>query len=169
MDWLRQMTTLREARAVCERAFAFLVTDFGYKKVRSRFRWSGFEVGYRGPVMGVLVEWHPRDPLTVWLVRLVDGRFPPREMSVGIDRPLHYFDLGDVEILNVGHRVVDERELYNMPNEETAGFMAGSLREYGSGLLEGDLVLIPRLEQRIRDRARTATVARQVQHGYLEK
>jgi hypothetical protein len=41
-DWLQ------EARTICERAFSFLVTDFGYRKVRGRFQWSGFELGYRG-------------------------------------------------------------------------------------------------------------------------
>jgi hypothetical protein len=87
------------ARAICERAFSFLGTDFGYRKVRGRFQRSGFDLGYRGPGLGVLVEWYPRDPLTVWLVRLEDGSLPPRDRVTDVDTPLHYFDLGDVEII----------------------------------------------------------------------
>jgi hypothetical protein len=151
---------LREARAICERKFSFLVTEFGYRKVRGRFQWGGFELGYRGPGPGVLVEWYPRDPLTVWLVRLEDDRFPPRDVVVGDDTQLHYFDLGDLEIIKAGHRVADERQLYGIPTEATARIVADSLRQYGSDLLRGDLGDIPELEARIRARAAAAAAAR---------
>lgn len=161
------MTTeqLRAARAATERCFSFLVADYQYRRIRSRFQWNGFELAYSGPSIGVLVDWYPRDPLTVWLVRLVDGSFPPRDQSLTDDEPLHYFDLGDVEILRSGSRGRDERELYNMPTQEMACRMAASLREYGSDLLRGDLTLIPLLEQRIKDRARMAAVARSRHDG----
>lgn len=146
---------LREARAACERAFSFLVTDYGYRRVRARYQWSGFELGYQGPLLGVLVEWYPRDPLTVWLVRLEDGQFPPRE-AVTATGPIRYFDLGDVEVIKTGHRVVDESQLYGIPTDSTARTVADSLHEYGSELLRGDLDDIPRLEQRIRDRIAAA-------------
>lgn len=151
---------LREARAACERAFSFLVSEFGYRRVRSRFRWSGFELAYQGQVLGVLVEWYPRDPLTVWLVRLEDGAFPPRAVAADPGGPLHYFDLGDVEIIKTGHRVVDERQLYGLPTEATAGMLSDSLRLHASQLLEGQLGEIPRLERRIRDRIAAAAAAR---------
>lgn len=151
---------LREARAACERAFSFLVSDFGYRKVRSRFRWSGFELAYQGQVLGVLVEWYPRDPLTVWLVRLEDGDFPPRDVAADAGVPLHYFDLGDIEIIKTGRRVVDERQLYGLPTERTAGMLSDSLRQHASELLRGELGGIPLLERRIRDRVAAAEAAR---------
>lgn len=150
---------LREARATCEQAFSFLVTEFGYRKVRGRFQWSGFELGYRGPGMGVLVEWYPRDPLAVWLVRLEGEKFPPRD-AVVVGPHLHYFDLGDVEIIKAGHRVADERQLYGDPTRQTAQILADSLRRHGSDLLRGDLGDIPQLEARIRARAAAAQAAR---------
>lgn len=151
---------VRGARAACEQAFSFLVSDFGYRKVRSRFQWGGFELGYRAQVLGVLVEWYPRDPLTVWLVRLEDSGFPPRDAVVDAAEPLHYFDLGDLEIIKTGHRVVDERQLYGLPSERTAGILADSLRRHASELLRGDLDDLPRLERRIRDRMAAAKAAR---------
>jgi hypothetical protein len=151
---------LREARAACERAFSFLVSDFDYRKVRGRFRWGGFELGYCGQVLGVLVEWYPRDPLTVWLVILEDGDFPPRDVVVAGGGPLRYFDLGDVEIIKTGRRAVDERQLYGLPTERTAGVLSDSLRQYASELLRGELGEIPRLERRIRDRVAAAAAAR---------
>jgi hypothetical protein len=88
---------LREARSACERQFSFLVTEFGYRKVRCRFQWNGFELRYRGPLVGVVVEWFPRDTLTVRLARLVNGDFS--SSCGGGDAPINYFDLGDIESL----------------------------------------------------------------------
>jgi hypothetical protein len=34
-----------------------------------------FELRYRGPLVGLIVEWSPRDPFTVRLARLVRGDF----------------------------------------------------------------------------------------------
>jgi hypothetical protein len=132
---------VREARSACERQFSFLVTEFGYRKVRSRFKWHGFELRYRGPSVGVVVEWFPRDPLTVRLAQLVNGDF---QSSNG-------FDLGDIESLASAPARLD---VYKLPDDETAGLMARSLREYGSSLLQGDPSLIAHLEQRIKERER---------------
>jgi hypothetical protein len=132
---------VREARSACERQFSFLATEFGYRKVRSRFKWHGFELRYRGPLVGIVVEWFPRDPLTVRLTPLVNGDFQSN----------NGFDLGDIESLASAPTRLD---VYNLPDDETAGVMARSLREYGSSLLRGDLSLIPRLEQRIKERER---------------
>jgi hypothetical protein len=141
---------LREARSACERQFSFLVTEFGYRKVRCRFQWNGFELRYRGPLVGVVVEWFPRDTLTVRLARLVNGDFS--SSYGGGDAPINFFDLGDIESLASAPGRLDARRLYELPDNETAGLMARSLREYGSSLLQGDLSLIPQLEQRIKDR-----------------
>jgi hypothetical protein len=140
---------VREARSACERQFSFLVTEFGYRKVRSRFKWHGFELRYRGALVGIVVEWFPRDPQTVLLARLVNGDFP--SMTRGGDAQINYFDLGDIESLASAPARPD---VYKLPDDETAGLMARSLREYGSSLLRGDLSLIPQLEQGIEERKR---------------
>jgi hypothetical protein len=146
---------LRLACAACERAFGFLVSDFGYERKDVRFRWSGFALRYRGPVIGVLVDWYPRDPLTTWVVKLTDGEFPKRHP----DTPLAYFDLGDVEAISGYRRTVQERDLYRTPNEEVAGALANSLRTCGADLLRGDMSRIPLLEQRVHDRTRDVLIA----------
>jgi len=147
------------ASAACERAFGFLVSEFGYERKDVRFRLHGFSLRYRGPVMGGLLDWYPRDPLTTWLVRLADGEFPERLVPTGPDTPLAYFDLGDVEAISGYERAVPEWDLYGMPNEENARVLADSLRTCGADLLRGDLSRVPLLEQRIRDRARATAIA----------
>jgi hypothetical protein len=130
------------------RQFSFLVTEFGCLKVRSRFKRNGFELRCLGPSVGFVVECFPRDPLTVLLARLVNGDFPPSTAAI------NHFDLGDIESLVSALTRLDDRRLYGMPDDEMAGLMTRSLREYSSSLLRGDLSLIPQLEQRIKDRQR---------------
>jgi hypothetical protein len=144
---------MQEIRAACEDAFSFLVTEFGYRKVRGRFRWNGFEFGYGGPFVGVLVEWYPRDPLTVWLVLLVDGVFPPRYAPAGVETAPRYFDLADLAAISTGQTVINERQRYEAPNADMARIMADRLRRYAARLLRGDLAQIPELEMRIRRRS----------------
>lgn len=45
-DWLR------ERRNACEARFSFLTEEFGYRQCVRRFQHGGFQVGYRGPVVG---------------------------------------------------------------------------------------------------------------------
>jgi hypothetical protein len=150
---------LRDARAACERAFAFLMTDFGYRRDRRRFQWGGFLLRYRGPVIGVQIAWYPRDELTVWLVKLLDGDFPPYPITIHPDTVLHYFDLGDLEAISGQDRQVSQRQLYALPTDQTARPLADSLCGCGADLLRGDLTQLPLLEQRIRDRTRTHMIA----------
>jgi len=151
---------VRQARTACELAFAFLVAEFGFRRDRARYENSGFLLRYRGSGTGVLVDWYPRDPLTVWLVRLVDGDFPARTMTVHPNSRMHYFDLGDVEEISGQPPAVPEDQLYALPDETTAQLVAESLRRCAGDLLRGDLTRIPLLEQRVRQRARDLTVAR---------
>jgi hypothetical protein len=148
--------SLRQASAARGRAFAFLITEYGYRRDRPRFRWGGFELRYRGPVMGVRIDWSPPpgDPLTAWLVRLADGAFPTDAVTIHPTTELHYFDLGDLDAISGQQREIPERELYAMPDESKARALANSLRSCGADLLSGDLARLPQLEQRIRDRAR---------------
>lgn len=143
----------RESRAACESAFAFLADEFGYRRCVRRFRYGGFELGYCGPGIGVLVEWYPRDSLLVWLVVLVDDQFPPRSNPANFGEPSRYFDLADLEAVMAQPSAVDQRDLYGA-TASAAHALAGSLRACGTNLLRGDLTLIPALEQRIRDRVR---------------
>jgi hypothetical protein len=143
----------RESRAACELAFAFLVDDFDYRRCVRRFQYGGFQLGYCGPDIGVLVEWYPRDPLLVWLVILVDGRFPPRSNPADFGAPLRYFDLADLEAVTGQPSAVSQRDLYSA-TAPAAHAVAGSLRACGASLLRGNLALIPALEERIRDRVR---------------
>lgn len=149
---------MREARGACERALAFLVTDFGYRRHRRRFQWGGFLLSYRGPVIGVHLSWYPRDELTIWLVRLVDGEFPPYGTPLSPDAELHWFDLGDLEQISGRPRQVTQWELFAVPTDRTAGILADSLRACGADLLRGDLSRIPLLEGRIRDRSRAYAI-----------
>jgi len=151
---------VRGAGAACQRAFAFLVTEFGYRQDRLVFRSSGFELRYVGPGLGVLVEWYPRDPLTVWLVRLVDGDFPARGVTIRHDTELHHFDLGDVEAISGRPREAEGLELYELPGEANANLLAESLRTSGADFLRGDLTRLPLLDRRVKDRARALTIER---------
>jgi hypothetical protein len=151
---------LREAAVTCEAAFSFLVDDFGYREADRRLESSGFSLRYLGVVLGVIVDWYPRDPLTVWLVRLMDGDFPARTMTIHPDSQLHHFDLEDLEAISGHRRTVGELQLYALPNDENARFLADNLRNFGADLLHGDLVRLPLLERRVKDRARAAVIAR---------
>ena len=144
---------VRESRAACELAFGFLVDEVGYRRCVRRFRYDGFQLGFCGPDVGVLVEWYPGDPLLVWLVILVDGRFPPRPNPADSGAPLRYFDLADLEAVTAQPSSVSQRDLYSA-TAPAAHAVAGSLRACGTSLLRGDLALIPALEERIKDRVR---------------
>jgi hypothetical protein len=151
---------LREARAACDRAFGFLVTEHGYRRDRRRFQWNGFLLRYRGPVVGVQVTWYPRDEIIVWLVRLAGGEFPERPWSIEPTTELRWFDLFDLAAIGGHQPRLTERERYALPDDRTAGLLADSLREDGADLLRGDLARLPVLERRIRDRSRALAVAR---------
>jgi hypothetical protein len=94
-----------------------------------------YETGgvYQKNELGVLIDWHPRDPLTAWLVRLVDGVFPPRGQTlIRADSTLYYFDLGHL----VNYRGGSEWADAYVPSSESADALAGALVEYGRPLLE---------------------------------
>jgi hypothetical protein len=150
------------AAHVCERAFAFLVEDYAYQSRGTTLGAGGFTLRYLGSDLGVEVDWHPRDPLTVWLVRLVGGDFPARMISLRPGSALNYFDLEDLEEISGHTRQVGRLQLYSLPNDENALLLANNLRTYADDLLRGDLTRLSQLEQRILDRARAAAIER---HG----
>lgn len=141
---------LLERRDDCERAFAFLPEEFDYDVCRREPTHGGFEIGYVGPGAGVVVSWYPRDPLTVWLVRPVDGALPPR----GPDTGLNYFDFEDYEaVVGKDDAARQPVDLYT-PSEANMLHLADRLRVCGPDLLirsPADRFQV--LEQRVRDRA----------------
>ncbi len=148
----RQATSANRVRRVSARSPSSS-EDFGYRRSVRRFRYGGFQLGYCGPDVGVLVEWYPRDSLLVWLVRLTDGQFPPRSNPADLSVSLRYFDLADVEAVVAQPSEVDQRDLYSA-NAPAGWALAGSLRACATSILRGDLALIPALQQRIRYRVR---------------
>jgi hypothetical protein len=150
----------RQAAQICEHAFDFLVEEFGYRPCETRFEYGGFSLRYLGSALGIEVDWYPRDPLTVWLVRLVDNDFPARTLSVRPDSVLNYFDLEDLEVISNHSRQVGELQLYSLPNAENARLLANSLGTYAVDLLRGDLTRLPQLERRILERARAVAIER---------
>jgi hypothetical protein len=48
----------------------------------------------------VRVDWYPRDPFTVLLVRPVDGEFPAYPVTIHPSTELHHFDLADLEAIS---------------------------------------------------------------------
>jgi hypothetical protein len=144
--------------ALVEAAFQFLVTDFGFARHDSRREHKGFEVCFAKGDLGVLVDWYPRDPLTVWLVSLVDESFPPRGQAViRADSTLHYFDLAHLEAL-VGGDMTDQGRLYR-PSSENAQLLARTLRTRGTSLLSGDTGQFDALQIYAKERARDLAIA----------
>lgn len=151
---------VRKAAQVCEHVFKPLVEEFGYRLCETRFESGGFSLRYLGSALGIEVDWHPRDPLTVWLVRLVNNDFPPRTLSVHPNSVLNYFDLEDLEAMNNYSRSVGGLQLYSLPNAENARLLVDSLGANAVDLLRGDLARLPQLERRILERAKAVAIQR---------
>lgn len=146
---------VRAASRTCHQAFAFLTEEFGYRQQAPTFEKAGFTLRYRGSVVGVLVDWHPREPLTVWLVRLVSGEFPAR-VPITPDSTIHYFELEDLEAITGTSRPVGTLQLYSLPDQTNAELLAASLRSCGAKLLAGDLAQFALLSERVKKRVRDA-------------
>jgi hypothetical protein len=142
---------IRDARAATERAFAFLVDDLSYKPCTRKYQWGGFVLRYCGPRVGVEVSLYPRDPFTVWIVKLVDGKFPARWGPTKPEGP-HYFHLTDVEAIGRPGEELQTLEVYEPPDAAAAETFARVLRDCGASLLNGDFSLVPTIERRIRER-----------------
>lgn len=130
------------------REFAFLQTEFGYSEPEVKIvNRSGFYIRYLGPAMGVEVGWRLGidEGMYVEIARLREGKFPPEE-EVRPDEPLDHFDLVDLENFVGFERELDDEALSRLPDEQTAGAMARSLRTCGEALLRGDLSQLEPLE-----------------------
>jgi hypothetical protein len=144
--------------ASVEPEFEFLATDFGFLAGDVRRERGGFELRYAKGDLGILINWYPRDPLTVWLVRLVDGAFSPRGQAViRADSTLYYFDLGHLEAFADCDRT-PQTGLYT-PSSESAHLLARSLRTCGEPILLGDTRKLDALQEYVKERARQVTIA----------
>lgn len=140
---------LRRRRDFCEAAFSFLVGDFGYRRSLRRFQYGGFQIGYLGPGAGVLVEWTPRDPVTVRLLPLNTGVVPANWGAPGGSGG---YDLGFLVLLAGEERQVGDWEVYS-PTDDVITELARQLRFYGQGMLRGDYSLVPAVQELITSRA----------------
>lgn len=142
-DWLRGR------RGFCEAAFSFLIGDFGYCCRVRRFRYGGFQLGYLGPGAGVLVEWMPRDPVTVRLLPLSPGEVPAGWGSPSGPRG---YDLGLLVLLAGKEAQAFDGDVHS-PTDDVITGLARRLRSSGQGMLRGDYSLVPAVEELITSRA----------------
>jgi hypothetical protein len=141
-DWLRGR------RDLCEERFSFLIAEFGYRRSLRRFRWGGFQLGYLGPGAGVLVEWHQRDGVMVWLLPLDPGEVPADGGRSG----RRGFDLGFVAAA-AGSRLEISGWDVQSPADDVISALAGQLRSSGQDMLRGDYWQVPAIKELIRARA----------------
>jgi hypothetical protein len=139
---------LRCRRDFCEAAFSFLTGDFGYRRSLRRFCYGGFQIGYLGPGAGVLVEWMPRDSVTVRLLPLNPGEVPANWGAPG--GPGGY-DLGFLLLLAGEKPQVSDWDMYS-PTDDVITELARQLRSNGQGMLRGDYSLIPAIQGLITSR-----------------
>jgi len=134
-------------------AFAFLVDEFSYRHVGTELRDRGFRIRYADPVVGVHLDWFLGDPFWVFLVRLVDGEFPPRR-DIRPDSGIDYIDLATVEDLVGQESDVYRGDFSPLPDDQRAQAVARSLRACGGPILNGDLQQWGALEDRVKERFR---------------
>ena len=135
---------LKQAASICAQEFDFLRIEFGYSEPEVKIvGQSGFYVRYVGPVIGVEVGWRLGidEGLYADIARLHEGKFPPEE-EVHPDKPINYFSLKALEEFLGYEGELDDEALARLPDEQTAGAMARSLRVCGEALLRGDLSLL---------------------------
>lgn len=114
-----------DASEICRHSLAFLTEELGYQFAGVTFADKGFTQRYIGPGVGVMVDWHPREPRTAHVVRLVDQEFPLRT-EIRPDARLHYFELGDLVEVSGLEAGEEDESLYELPNEETCGLLGGA-------------------------------------------
>jgi hypothetical protein len=136
---------LHGRRDFCEAAFSFLTGDFGYRRSLRRFRYGGFQIGYLGPGAGVLVEWMPRDQVTVRLLPLSPGEVPANWGGPG------GYDLGFLVLLADKEAQVSDWDMYS-PTDDVITELARQLRSHGQGMLRGDYSLVPAVQDLITSR-----------------
>ena len=144
---------IRESRAHCEHAFAFLVHDYGCR-IRARYLdGSGYEVYYWNTTTGVRVVYQIQDPLYVYLCQLPAVPFPPGREEFGAYRRIEWFDLLDIIDLRTKQRPsFDLETTYGIPSIAVVEQYAEWVRLHCDSILRGDFSLFPELRRRVNSR-----------------
>jgi hypothetical protein len=149
---------LRAAATATAEAFEFLENDFCYRVVDSRITGEGFMVDIGGTNVGVRIVYQVRDPLGVFVCLLKDGVFPGPWGDIRADSVIAQFDLLDIEVESGLAIQPEDEALYAIPDRKDLDTLAARLRQAGSGILAGDLSLVPALQRRVLERARIAAL-----------
>lgn len=138
---------LKQARDDCLNAFSFLTSDF---RCQSRARFlsrSGFELYYWNSTTGVQVVFQLRDPFSVYICRVPNGKFPPRVGEFAGRRRISWVNLESIVKKSTKQMPsIDEYALYGMPSPEIAECYAEMLRIYCGPILNGDFCQLDGLE-----------------------
>ena len=140
----------RQLRSLCEVQFDFLVSGHHCRR-RGRFVSAGLEI-YWNATTGVRILVQYRDPFTVDVCPLREGRFPPRVDEYGGHQRIEWYDVFDALKLLTGRRPrFDVRQLYGNDPVVIAAY-ADALRGPCQSLLHGDAVTWDRLRRQRRAR-----------------
>jgi hypothetical protein len=115
---------------------------------------TGFEVRYKGELVGVRLLYRTRDNFLVRVAVLEEnGDFPTLSGELRPDSAIREFDLEDIEALDPSSRSAASEQPFGLPDANGIGDRADRLRDSAGDLLSGDLRRVPLLEQRVLARA----------------
>jgi hypothetical protein len=145
---------IKESRAHCEHAFAFLCDEYGCKQ-RARYLPSGYELYYWNATTAVRLDYFLRDPLFGYIGPRPVGPFPPgKEDDVARNR-IEWFELLDIVAVVTSRRpTFDDEVRYAIPSVALVEQYADWTRQYCDGLLRGDFAMIGELSRRLKARIR---------------
>jgi hypothetical protein len=124
---------------------------------------SSLRVAFGGAQVGVLVTFALRDPLATFVCLLEDGALPKSPGEMTPTTTIHEFHLPDIEAL-CGIEP-SSKAVYGLPTRQEFDNEAARLRTVAFRLLQGDLAMIPPLQQRILDRARDFAITKWGPHA----
>lgn len=159
---------------VCGDRFSFLSAAFDLdRKLRDKER--GLEMISCNQVVAVDLSFEARDfYLFVKLVRLQNGKLPPSPGEIRPNTVLHSFDLDDIVGMRSPPSLIPPYEgstVFDLEFfEQIATTQSKNLREFASDVLEGDFSIFEKLDQVVKDRARSAAFQkwgqRAVEYGW---
>jgi hypothetical protein len=135
---------MRTARERCERAFAFLEFDYGCRRHGRYIDHSGFELYYWNKTTGVRALCTLRDPLLIWICRLLKEGFPPRAGGYYARSRIRWYDIEDIKAVITGREPADPYNL-QLSFEE----LAEDFRAHAEPLLRGDFALLGSVESHV--------------------
>jgi hypothetical protein len=146
---------IKESRAHCEHAFAFIGQEYGCKQ-RARYLPSGYELYYWNTTTAVRLVYFLRDPLFEYIGPRPEGPFPPGKEEYGARTRIEWFELLDiVEVVTSRRPAFDDEVRYAIPGMALVEQYADWTRQYCDGLLRGDFAMLGELRRRLKIRAQT--------------